>query len=89
MKKLLLVVISALISMFLFLFWLGWLSSRTQLTIDTATLAGIFDPPKLGKAEITALANHLAAQLLTIHAQGIIGAIAHLTWRPAPGVRRR
>ena len=40
MKKLLLALVLLTLGLFMFLFWLGFLSSRPSLTIDPATLAG-------------------------------------------------
>jgi hypothetical protein len=38
----------------------------------------ILDTPGLGKSKIAALAHHPAAQIATIHAQIIVGTIAHI-----------
>ena len=49
-----------------------------KVGIAAATGEAVLDPRQLRDSEVTALAYHLAAQLIGIHAQGVIGLVAHV-----------
>ncbi len=46
--------------------------------VDLAAGAGELDPAALGQAEVAALADHLDAQLRPVHADRVVGLVAHL-----------
>ena len=46
--------------------------------IDAPARERELDAPELGKSEVAAFGDHLAAQLAAVYAQGVVGAVAHL-----------
>ena len=46
-----------------------------EVGVDAPALQRELDAPRLGEAEIAALADHPAAQLLAVDADGVVGAV--------------
>jgi hypothetical protein len=47
-------------------------------TLDTRRPRGVLDPAALGEAEVAALPHHLAAQLVAVDADRVVGLVAGL-----------
>ena len=52
-----------------------------RVRVQTAAGYGVFDTSALCGAQIGALADHLATQLVTINANGVVGPIAGIRMR--------
>ena len=57
-----------------------------KVGVQPATLEGVFDPAKLGQTQVTALADHFAAQFRTIDPQAVVGLVADIAVRFGTGL---
>ena len=57
-----------------------------EVGVTGATIEPVLDAPQLGHAQVAALTHHLGAQFVAIHAQSIIGLVAHIGMRLLAGL---